>query len=356
MTPTPSDRQPCTQPQQAILGIALMAALADPLHAQTEGHFIGALAGRPSTPEHGLALAALYAQIMHQQVSLKELCTPLIEAGASRLQAYEGALGVCHCDGPASTSEQAFLLELQQHLALPGAPFVPNAHASEPASEVAQLVQALAALPLPPAHPPENPLNHPVLHAGPHTSHAAPPTLPQSGVLLVAQVQLEQRILQASILAGGLELLPQSWACTATIALQTRMLHRVSQAYGHELDLDHLQAFMHATGLGLKAQYLELFARKLLAGHMEPTVARPGAAAGPVASGLDVSFASTYALGQLAEQVHAEGRQPDPTVLSPQFEALRSLARPLHARYAPQILQQSQQLEPARVLHLIQAL
>ena len=65
---------------------------------------------------------------------------------------------------------------------------------------------------------------------------------------------------------GALELLPETLSTMAIIPLQMRLVYRIGQAYGYELDSGHVKDFLATVGVGLTSQYLEQAGRKLLGG------------------------------------------------------------------------------------------
>ena len=102
-----------------------------------------------------------------------------------------------------------------------------------------------------------------------------PPPVPTAGVAgvgvgvrtpNVSEQELDQTILNAAITNGALELLPETLSTMAIIPLQMRLVYRIGQAYGYELDSGHVKDFLATVGVGLTSQYLEQAGRKLLGG------------------------------------------------------------------------------------------
>ena len=119
---------------------------------------------------------------------------------------------------------------------------------------------------------------------------------------------LDKSILNYALLNGALELLPQSWASMAIIPLQVKMVYAIGKAHGVELDQGHIREFIAAVGVGLTSQYLEQFGRKLLGGLLGKVAGRAVGGMGGAATGMAFSFATTYALGQVAKRYYAGGR------------------------------------------------
>lgn len=287
-----------------------------------------------------------------KRVDLDRACQALGDDLGARQLAYEMAVCVCDADGSQSPEEHAFLQRLHHALRLD------TSHAqvaAEAAAENERQADALAALPLPAAQPPENPLTHPVPQPG--AAETAPPLVAaQTGALLVPEAELDSRILKGAILAGALELLPQSWATMAIIPLQIRLVYRVGQAYGHDLDQGHIKEFITAAGVGLTSQYLEQFGRKLMGGLLGKVAGGLGRKAGGAATGMAFSFATTYALAHLAKRYYAGGRQMTTATLKQTFDGLKEPAARLQSQYAPQIQDQARTLDASSVMRLVKGL
>jgi uncharacterized protein (DUF697 family) len=227
--------------------------------------------------------------------------------------AYEMALGVCESDGSLTDGEKKFLEELQAQLGL-------NA-AEAPKNTAALLVQ-----PVVPANNPQ-----PVASA-----------VDNSGT-----------ILKYAILNGALELLPDTLATMAIIPLQMKMVHGIARSHGVELDRSSIKEFLAVAGLGLGSQVVEGFARKLMRGIGKKVAGKLAGKAADQVTGSAFSFASTYALGQLAEQYYQGGRRLDSTSARELFGSLQSQARDLHTRYLPQIQERAKSIQPSSILQMV---
>ena len=127
---------------------------------------------------------------------------------------------------------------------------------------------------------------------------AAGPATPAPGT--PEQAELDRMILNAAILNGALELLPQSMASMAIIPLQVRLVYRIGKAHGFELDRGHIKDFLATTGVGMTGQYVEQFGRKLIGGLLGKVLGGAGRAIGSQATGSAFSFATTWAIGKVA--------------------------------------------------------
>ncbi len=301
--------------QKSILAIALHAAFADGGKDDREREQIRQLAeslgGEAGAPD----LARLYQDVLLKRVSLSTATAVLSDPGHRQL-AYEMAVCVCDADGRQSDAEHRFLNELKATLKLDAG----QAAAFErDADAIVDLTEA----------------------ATPGAVVVAQPN--------VTEAELDKSILNYAILNGALELLPQSWASLAIIPLQIKMVYGIGKAHGVELDQSHIKEFIAAAGVGLTSQYLEQFGRKLLgkaAGGLFGSV-------GSAATGMAFSFATTYALGQIAKRYYAGGRQMSTAVLRDSFQNLLGPAKQMQAQYLPQIQQKASTLDVAQVMAMV---
>ncbi len=306
-------------PENAILTISLFAAFADGSNDDREREHIRRFAETmgDTAPE----LPRLYQDVLFKRVTLDGAVQALGELG-QRQFAYEMAVCVCDADGVQTATEQAFLANLKSRLGLDG-----NAEASAFAAQADTLAAAAAVPP--------------------------PATAPAAPAATVNDAELDKSILNYSILNGALELLPQSWASVAIIPLQVKMVYRIGKAHGVELDQGHIKEFLATVGVGLTSQYLEQFGRKLLGGLLGKMAGKTAGKIGRAATGMAFSFATTYALGQVAKRYYASGRQMSTQLLQESFQGLLGPAKQLQSQYLPQIEQRAQTLDAGQVMNLV---
>ena len=125
---------------------------------------------------------------------------------------------------------------------------------------------------------------------------AAPGTAPAAPATGTSDADLDKSILNYALLNGALELLPQSWASMAIIPLQIRMVYGV---------------------------------------------------------GMAMSFATTYALGQLARRYYAGGRVMTTALLRETYQGLLEPAQQMQTRFLPQIRQKAGTLDAAQVMAIV---
>jgi uncharacterized protein (DUF697 family)/tellurite resistance protein len=315
-----------TDSQHAILSIALMAAYADGHQADTERDTVRQLATSLGGSE-GQALARVVQDVLLKRVSLLDAASSLEDAGQRQL-AYEMAVCVCDADGRQSDAERVFLSELKGHLKLDSvaaAAFEREADAIVDAAEKAVPVVVPAAV-------------------------AAGPVVAAS---VASGVDLDKSILNYALLNGALELLPQSWASMAIIPLQVKMVYAIGKAHGVELDQGHIREFIAAVGVGLTSQYLEQFGRKLLGGLLGKVAGRAIGGVGGAATGMAFSFATTYALGQVAKRYYAGGRVMSTALLQETFQGLLGPAKQMQTQYLPQIRQKAATLDAGQIMQMV---
>jgi uncharacterized protein (DUF697 family)/tellurite resistance protein len=315
-----------TDSQHAILSIALMAAYADGHQADTERDTVRQLATSLGGSE-GQALARVVQDVLLKRVSLLDAASSLQDAGQRQL-AYEMAVCVCDADGRQSDAERAFLAQLKANLKL-------DPVAAEAFEREADAIVEAAEKAVPVAVP---------------AAVAAGPVVSAS---VASGVDLDKSILNYALLNGALELLPQSWASMAIIPLQVKMVYAIGKAHGVELDQGHIREFIAAVGVGLTSQYLEQFGRKLLGGLLGKVAGRAIGGVGGAATGMAFSFATTYALGQVAKRYYAGGRVMSTALLQETFQSLLGPAKLMQTQYLPQIRQKAATLDAGQIMQMV---
>jgi len=308
--------------QKAVLTLCLMAAFADG-QDERERAQIKRIADSLA-PGSALDLAALYQDVLLKRRSLEQVAADLTTPETAQL-AYEMAVCVCDADGAASAAESAFLERVRAALKLD----------SKQAAAFAEQAAAVVSVPLP---------------ARVGASPAEPEVLPPERIDTAA---LDKMILNYSILNGALELLPQSLASMAIIPLQMKMVYRVGQAYGFELDRGHIKDLLATLGVGLTGQYVEQIGRKLIGGLLKTVGGGLLGGLGSVATGAGFSFATTYALGQVAKQYYAGGRTIDAAQLKQVFASMFEQAKGLQGRYATQIEQKARTIDVNQIVSMV---
>jgi uncharacterized protein (DUF697 family)/tellurite resistance protein len=324
--------------QKAILSIALFAAFADGNKDDRERERIRQLGESLADELHRPDMARLYQDVLLKRVKLSDAATALDDPDLRQL-AYEMAVCVCDADGAQSDAEHRFLVELKTLLNLSPSQTQP----------VEREADTLAAEPLAAA----SGITLPALLKAPDSEQPAGRGAETILVPNIPESEIDKSILNYSILNGALELLPQSWASMAIIPLQIKMVYRIGKAYGHELDKGHIKEFLATVGVGLTSQYLEQIGRKLLGGLLGKAAGRMVGKIGRSATGMAFSFATTYALGQVAKRYYSGGRKMSSALLQDSFRDLLGPAKQLQARYLPQIEQKAGTIDAGQIISMV---
>jgi uncharacterized protein (DUF697 family)/uncharacterized tellurite resistance protein B-like protein len=313
------------QQTRSILTVALMAAFADGLKDERERDAVRRLAETLGA-EGSIDLPALYRDVLLAKPDLNEVVKPLDSPGL-RQYAYEMAVGVANADGSQNAAETAFLARLGAALGLQ-----PEA-ANATVQQASAMAAAAADLPPAPAAP------------------AATGTV--LGKASLSDAEMDKTILTASITNAALELLPESIASMAIIPLQMRLVYRIGKAYGYEMDSSHARDFIATLGVGLTSQYVEQFGRKLLGGLLGGIGGGIGRTVGRQAASSGMSFATTYAIGRVAQRYYAGGRTLDTAALKETFTSLLAEARGLAPKYQSQIEHAAKTIDTRNLVSLV---
>lgn len=290
---------------QALLTVCLFAAFADGDLDDSERTAIRNLAqelGKESSD-------ALTREVLMGRRSW-ETILPALQDRKARLLAGEMARSICEADGACTAEEEQFLQELRVRLEMDAAPADPAG------STAASLVPSGPAL-----------------------------DLAESG-------KNEDRIMRAAIINGALEILPSSLATMAILPLQMKLVHDIAKSHSIDLGPANIKEFLAAAGVGLTSQVLEGFARKLLGGIGKSFGGKLAGGLASQAAGSAMSFASTYAIGHVADRYYAGGLTfADTKAL---MGELTQRARDLYSTKLPEIQAASKTLNPAALLAQLQ--
>jgi uncharacterized protein (DUF697 family)/tellurite resistance protein len=303
--------------QKAILTISLMAAFADGGKQDQERAEIKRIA-ESLAGDTSINTSALYQDVLLKRRSLEQAVGDL-QSPETRQLAYEMAVCVCDADEVASAAETAFLQKLTGLLGLQ----------QQVAAEFSNSAAEIVSVPL-------------------ATSSAT-----TAAATNVDAAESDRMILNYSILNGALELLPQSLASVAIIPLQMKMVYRVGKAYGYELDRGHIKDLLATLGVGLTGQYVEQIGRKLLGGLMKKVGGGLLGGLGSAAVGVGASFATTYALGQVAKQYYSSGRTIDTAQLKQVFASTMAQAKQLQQKHAGDIQQKARTIDVSQIASMV---
>jgi uncharacterized protein (DUF697 family)/tellurite resistance protein len=308
-----------TDPQsRAMLTVALMAAFADGANAQSEHVALKRAADAlgASDPE----IAAIYQDVLFRKPRLEDVAAAIV-APELQQHAYEVAVAVCDADGTHTPAEAAFLAALAKVLGVD--PVAAAKHVTD--------ADAIAAAAL----------------------TGGDPVAGVVAAVPASAAEIDAMIVHYATLNGALELLPQSLASMAIIPLQMKMVYRIGKAHGYELDRGHVTDFLATVGVGLASQYVEQFGRKLIGGLLGRIGGGILRGAGSLSAGAAMSFATTYALGQVAKRYYAGGRHLDAAALKEAFAAMLAEAKALQGKYTGAIEQQAKSIDVGKLVGLV---
>ena len=329
-----------TEEIRATLTICLRAAYADGDKHDREREQIRDVA-QGLAGDQQVNLPGLYQDVLLRRVKLADVL-PQLASTDSRQLAYEMAVCVCEADGNTSEKEQAFLADLRQSLGQS-----PTGFAAQAGSLAAAPLQVAPQAEAVPVAATAQPVPHPA------SVDAVPGTAAQRRPGSIPAAEMDRKILNASILNGAIELLPENLSTLAIIPLQMRLVYQVGQSYGYELDTGHIKDLLATLGVGLTSQYLEQAGRKLLGGLLGKAGKGILGGLGRQAVSSGMSFASTYALGHVANQYYAGGRTLSTQMLRDAYQHVMNDGRELQARYLPQMQETARGLNTAKILSMV---
>ena len=305
---------------KAIVTLSLLAAFVDGEKHERERAEIKRIAEGLSQAD-GVNLPTLYQDVLMKRVSMASV-TGDLQSPESKQLAYEMAVCVCDADGTQSDAERMFLTDLRTSLGLDAS-----------AAQFLRQAEDIAAVPV-------------------AATGAAAVSTP-SAVAAPDSAELDKSILNAAILNGALELLPETLSTMAIIPLQMKLVYRIGKAHGYELDSGHVKDFLATVGVGLTSQYLEQAGRKLLGGLLGKMGGGLLRGLGNQAVSSGMSFASTYALGHVAKRYYAGGRTLSTQMLKDSFSNVVQEGKGLQTQYLPAIQEKARTLDAGKVLALV---
>lgn len=302
---TPTEFDPETT--QALLTVCLFAAFADGNIDESERAAIRRLAEEIG----GDGTDLLTREILMGKRSWETVVAALRDHKA-RLLAYEMARSICEADGENTPEENQFLEELQVKLEIRTneATIVPEIKAIETGVAVQ-------------------------LSSTSFTSRN------------------EDMIMRAAIINGALEILPGTLATMAILPLQMKLVYGIAKSHGVELGTANIKDFLATLGAGLTSQVVEGFARKLLGGIGKALGGKLAGGFASQAAGSAISFASTYAIGHVADRYYASGQKLDMAEIQSLMSELTQRAKDLYSSKLPEIQDSAKNLNPAALLDLV---
>ncbi len=341
--------------QQSILTIALLAAFADGHKDDTEREEIRRIAQSLASDAGMADLPRIYQDVLLKRTSVQAAAAALTDADHRQL-AYEMAVCVCDVDGRQSAAEAQFLATLKSALQLGAQQTAAFEREADALADVAEKAPP-SAVPWGVAGAVTGAAAYAATAGAAGAAGGSPAPVPAPVATQLpagaGDAELDKSILNYALLNGALELLPQSWASMAIIPMQVKMVYGIGKAHGVELDQGHIKEFIAAVGVGLTSQYLEQFGRKLLGGLLGKAAGKTIGRMGGAATGMAFSFATTYALGQVAKRYYAGGRVMSTAMLRDTFQNLLGPAKQMQSQYLPQIQQKAATLDAGKIMAMV---
>lgn len=294
--------------QEAVVAIALMAAFADGPKDEAEHGAIRRVA--EGFQMQLVDMTSLYQRVITGQLNLQQ-AVAMLSSDPSKNLAYEVARCICEADGTMHPTEKQFLAELTT--AIRPTAGTTTAQPTAPSNEPPQ----------------ESPSKSDLVVIGPISDPKQP---------------LDPTLVKYSILTAALELLPQTAGALAILPVQLKMVYDISKRHGIEIDYQSVKDFGAALGIGAASQLLEAGLRRLLS-SVVGTVG--GSAIGGLTGGVAgtaMTFATTYALGTIADQYYAAGRRINIEQLKAEFSRLVDKAKTTQQQYTQEISDKAKQL------------
>jgi uncharacterized protein (DUF697 family)/tellurite resistance protein len=323
------------QDKRAIMTVALCAAFADGTNDERERKALQQVADALGR-DGGIDFPALYRDVLLGKPDLMQVVAGL---GSPELRtlAYEMAVGVCDADGDRAAGESEFLARLAQALQVAPA-------AAQAIDQQARTVSDAGAT---------DPASPPAAAAATGTVTPAPADGTVLGRANVGNAEMDRLILNAAVTNAALELLPETLASMAIIPLQIRLVYRIGKSYGYPMDSSNAKDFIATLGVGLTSQYVEQLGRKLLGGLLGTVAGGIGRGLGHQAASSGLTFATTYAIGRVAQRYYSSGRTLDAQSLKATFASLLAEARGLAPGYRQQIEQTAGTIDVRNIAALI---
>lgn len=326
---------------EAVVTVALMAALSDGRSDPSERDQLKSLLQSLAADEGMPSLASIHQRVVLNQVKPSEVIAAL-NSPEARSAAFEIAVCVVDADGKTTSKEQAFLDDLEKRLGLSHS----DAVAFEREAETITLADPTAG----PTEGDEIDLLGTEPVRGPAPAPAAPILTAPAGP---DAAETDRIILKYAILNGALELLPQNLATMAILPLQTRMVYTIGKRHGYTLGVGHIKEFTATLGLGATSQMLENFARKTLGTLAKRHLGKTVGAVVKHTTGPMMTFASTFAIGRVAEAYYRGGRKMSAVDLRSLFQRDLANGKALYEQHRLSIERQATTLDAGRVLNLV---
>ena len=296
-----------TETTQALLSVCFFAALADGNIDDSEREGVRKLAEELGSD----SADALMREILMGKRSWETVVAALKD-GKARLLAYEMARSICEADGGSAAEEIQFLEELKSRLGIDKSKESIDTETKILEAEVAQQLMAKPAF----------------------SSN-------------------DDMIMRAAIINGALEILPSTLATMGILPLQMKLVYGVAKSHGVELGSANIKDFLATLGAGLSSQLVEGFARKLLGGIGKTFGGKLIGGLASQVTGSAMSFASTYAIGHVADRYYAGGQKLSMVEIKSLMSELTQRAKDIYSTKLPEIQESAKKLNTSALFDLV---
>jgi len=339
---------------ESVAAICLLAALAD---GSTDDAERGRLERVFSLLDGGSHSGVYQRVVMGKTDAAAEAAR--VRSPAARSMAYEMAVGVCEADGRTTPAERRFLDQLETALRIEHARAERTIEQGDQLAgadplAVIDLDEPLAGEELQPAIIPMAPVPGEQRNtlrvgtaAGALSADAATPTQDPR------EAEIDAMVLKYAVLNGAIEFLPQDLATVAILPLQTKMVYRIGKRYGYALSAAHVKEFLGVIGLGMSSQIIEGYARKLFGKVAKQALGKTAGKLAQAATGPAMTFATTYALGRVAQQYYAGGRTLSAVDLRSLFQRSVSEGQRVYQQHEGAVRQRASGMGVSDVLNLV---
>lgn len=359
-----------TTEAESIVALCLLAATADGTTSEEER----ARLERIFQIVDGGSHAAVYRRVLMGDASIIDEAATL-ESDAARTMAWEMAVGVCEADGLTTDPEREFLRTLEAALGLDhdaaeatlqqGEQMVDLVLEAEDSPRSSRELDRRSAptsvktggvgpLGMAAGMAAGGAIARPAREAAGGAAAAVPARATAPGAQLAdATNEIDATILRYSIMNGAIELLPQDLATVAVLPLQMRLVYLVGREQGHALSTAHIKEFLAVAGVGMTSQVLEGYARKLFGKVAKQALGKTAGKLAKAATGPAITFATTYALGQVAKQYYGGGRTLSAVDLRGIFQRASAEGQQVFQQHAGAVDQRARRLDLGTVMNAV---
>jgi tellurite resistance protein/uncharacterized protein (DUF697 family) len=325
--------------RESIAALCLMAAFVDGVQTDQERERL-----RQTLEQIGNVDDSVFQRVVMHRTTMEDEARRINEPASKQL-AYDLAVAVAAADGTTSRTERDFLAKLASALGIPDAVAQEAVRTGDEMAEI-RLDDSASASASSRADFARS------VTAGAAGAAGTTALAPSAGGKTL-ESQVDDTIMTHAAICAGVELLPQRLAGIAVVPLQTKLVYKIGSMYGYKLDSGHIKEFIAAAGLGVTSQVLESYARRFLGTLAGKYLGKTAKTVIEKASGPVMSFASTYAIGQVAKAYYSGGRKLSMNELQRLFTTKVEEAKGIYARNQGSITETARKLDPRQIITML---